>query len=216
MGSKWTKYTPDQAEFLVRMIPDNPFKVVVDEFNKKFEREITLSQVRAYAKNHKLRTGRDTRFKPGHIPCNKGKKQTEFMTSEAIEKTKATRFKKGQRSINWRPVGSTRITKDGYIEIKVKDPNIWKLMHRVVWEKENGPLKKNEAIMFLDGNKTNCELSNLKKIKRKDLVRYNHRGIRYDNPALTDAYMNVIQLENYTREAEKNGRKSDGKINRIC
>lgn len=132
------------------------------------------------------------------------------MTSEAIEKTKATRFKKGQRSINWRPVGSTRITKDGYIEIKVKDPNIWKLMHRVVWEKENGPLKKNEAIMFLDGNKTNCELSNLKKIRRKDLVRYNQKGIRFENADLTDAYLNVIQLENYAREAEQNGRKSDG------
>lgn len=210
MGSKWSKYTPDQAEFLKGIIPDNPFEVVVEEFNKKFEREITPSQVRAYAKNHKLRTGRDTRFKPGHIPDNKGKKQTEYMSAEAIERTKATRFKKGQRSINWRPVGSTRITKDGYIEIKVKDPNIWKLMHRIVWEKENGQLKKDEAIVFLDGNKTNCDLSNLKKIRRKDLVRYNQKGIRFENADLTDAYLNVIQLENYAREAEKNGRKSDG------
>jgi hypothetical protein len=36
-----------------------------------------------------------TAFKKGHVPVNKGKKQTEFMTREAIERTKNTRFKKG-------------------------------------------------------------------------------------------------------------------------
>ena len=40
---------------------------------------------------------KETRFKKGNVPVNKGKKQTEFMTSEAIERTKATRFQKGMK-----------------------------------------------------------------------------------------------------------------------
>ena len=42
------------------------------------------------------------------------------MTPEAIERTKATRFKKGDKPGNHRKVGSERITVDGYIEIKTK------------------------------------------------------------------------------------------------
>lgn len=39
-------------------------------------------------------------YKKGHIPTNKGKKQIEYMTPEGIEKTKATRFQKGQLPTN--------------------------------------------------------------------------------------------------------------------
>ncbi len=34
-------------------------------------------------------------FQKGHTPMNKGLKQSEYMTPGAIERTKATRFKKG-------------------------------------------------------------------------------------------------------------------------
>lgn len=203
MGKKWQKYTPEQADFLKRTIPANSFQYVVEEFNKIFERKITLTQVRAYSKNHKLRNGRDTRFKPGHTPLNKGKKQTEYMSEEAIERTKATRFKKGQASINKKPVGSTRLSKDGYIEIKVEEPGKWDLLHRVLWIKTNGPLDPNEVIVFLDGNKTNCELSNLKKVTRQELVRFNQCKYKAEVPALTETYFNVIHLENEIRDKLK-------------
>ena len=43
-------------------------------------------------------------------------------------------FAKGNVPPNHRPVGSERISKDGYIEVKVAEPNKWRLKQRVVYE----------------------------------------------------------------------------------
>ena len=49
-------------------------------------------------------------FPKGHQPMNKGRKQTEYMSDAQIEKTKATRFKKGCIPKNHKEVGYERIT----------------------------------------------------------------------------------------------------------
>lgn len=105
-------------------------------------------------------------FKKGQIPVNKGKK----MPPELYEKVKHTFFKKGHVSDNYRPIGSERVSVDGYVEIKVQDPSIWKLKHRLVWEDNNGKIKQGFNVQFKDGNRENCEISNLYLITRKDQV----------------------------------------------
>lgn len=69
---------------------------------------------------------------------NKGIPQTEYMSKEAIERTKATRFKVGDKPPNTRKIGSKRITEDG-VMVKV-GPNKWDYEHRVKWIKKNGPI----------------------------------------------------------------------------
>lgn len=78
-------------------------------------------------------------IKPGSIPPNKGKKQTDYMTPEAIARTAKTRFKKGNEPHNTKHDGYERITQDGYIEIRVRK-GVFKLKHRLEWEKVNGPI----------------------------------------------------------------------------
>lgn len=109
----------------------------------------------------------DGRFKKGNIPFNKGKKQSEFMSEESIAKTKLTRFKKGTIPHNHKTVGSTRITKDGYIEIKVSEPRTWELLHRVVWKETHGPIPAGSNIQFKDKNPQNCNPENLYAITRE-------------------------------------------------
>ena len=46
-----------------------------------------------------------TEFKPGHIPFNKGKKQTEWMPVVSIKRTEKTRFKKGNVPMTAMPLG---------------------------------------------------------------------------------------------------------------
>ena len=46
------------------------------------------------------RNKRGSYFSKGHVSHNKGKKQHEFMSADAIERTKATRFKKGDEPHN--------------------------------------------------------------------------------------------------------------------
>lgn len=128
--------------------------------------------------------GRKTRFKKGQTPPNKGKKQTEYMSGEAIKRTKATRFKKGNIPHNHKPIGHERITKDGYVEVKVRDGKKQKnfeLKHRLVWEQHNGPIPESHNIQFKDGNKLNCKIENLYMISRADQVSTENSYHRYPN-----------------------------------
>ena len=115
--------------------------------------------------------GRKTRFMKGCTPFSKGRKIEEWMSPEGIANSSKTRFKKGQPSLNGRPVGSERVNVDGYIEVKIAEPNKWRQKQRVVWEAAHGPVPADSVVSFKDGNKQNCELSNLRVMTKADNLR---------------------------------------------
>lgn len=115
--------------------------------------------------------GRATRFQVGGVSPNKGRKIEEWMSPEGIANSSRTRFKKGRPSLNRRPVGSERVNVDGYIEVKIAEPNKWRQKQRVVWEAAHGPVPAGSMVSFIDGNKQNCELSNLRVMTRADNLR---------------------------------------------
>lgn len=119
-------------------------------------------------KNRVLQVGERTRFCPGHVPANKGKKQPPHV----VEKMRRTMFKAGARPHNYKPVGSERIIL-GYTEVKISDPNKWKQKHRIVWEQYNGPVPQGYIIRFRDGNRSNIELDNLELVSRENNMRDN-------------------------------------------
>jgi hypothetical protein len=110
---------------------------------------------------------KDSQIKPGNISFNKGKKQIEYMSADAIERSKATRFKKGHHIHNKKPLGSQRITKDGYLEIKTQEPNKWEQYHRLIWEETFGPIPKDKIVRFITKDKMNVHPFNLELIDRK-------------------------------------------------
>ena len=107
------------------------------------------------------------RFKKGSVPPNKGKK----MSPEVYEKVKKTMFKKGNSPVNHREVGSERINVDGYIEIKVAEPNRWKLKHRIIWEQVNGEIPRGYNVQFKNHNTQDCRIENLYLICRAEQMR---------------------------------------------
>lgn len=107
------------------------------------------------------------RFRKGHVPVNKGKR----MSPELYAKCAPTMFRKGNRPVNHRQVGSERVNVEGYVEVKVSEPNKWRLKHRVVWEQANGPIPPGHNVQFRDGNRRNCGLDNLYLISRADQLR---------------------------------------------
>jgi hypothetical protein len=114
--------------------------------------------------------GQNTRFSKGHTPFNKGVKG---LTGNHPN-TRKTQFTKGTVSPNWRPVGSERVTRDGYIEVKIAEGMFqWRLKHRVVWEQANGPIPKGHAVVFRDRDRTNCEIENLMLVTRRFLMNQN-------------------------------------------
>lgn len=118
------------------------------------------------------------RFKKGQVSHNKGLKQSEFMTTEAIERTKGTRFKKGDKPHN--------TTYDGHISTRVSHGVRYKwirvglgehrLLHRVVWEEHNGPIPSGYNVQFKDGNSLNCDINNLYLIDRNRQAVVNKKG----------------------------------------
>lgn len=112
-----------------------------------------------------------THYKKGRVPENKGLKQKDYMSAEAIQRTKATRFKKGITPPNTLYDGaiSRRKDKNGkvYKYIRVSKSN-WKLLHQKVWEETNGKIPSGKVLWFKDGNSENCTLENLELITREE------------------------------------------------
>lgn len=123
--------------------------------------EKTSIRIREGAKIH--------RYAKGHEPANKGKK----MPAETYAKVAPTMFGKGHKPHNFRPVGSERITKDGYLERKVANPKTWRAVHVLVWEAAHGPVPAKHKVIFKDNNKLNNELTNLECVSYADLMRRN-------------------------------------------
>lgn len=118
--------------------------------------------------------GLSGRFRPGHNTWNKGMKGLDIGG-------KATRFQPGHRGGKaaeiYKPIGTERVSKDGYLERKIHDgmplQSRWRAVHLLVWEEANGPLPASHAIAFKDGNKRNTALDNLECISRAELMRRN-------------------------------------------
>ena len=108
---------------------------------------------------------------------------------------------------NWRPVGSERVQVDGYMMVKIAEPKTWILKQHYVWQKANGQIEKDEIIVFLDGNRQNCELSNLRKISRKIHGIINHLHLTYCDAQTFESACAVARLSAATQEAKRRRKK---------
>lgn len=154
-------------------------KEMAERLNKIFGTAYTTKQLNAYYKNHKLNSGLTGRFKKGHVPANKGRKG---YCPPGCEKGW---FKKGRTPLNHKPVGSERKAVDGYILIKTAEPNVWKPKHKVIWEKEHGSIPKSHVLIFLDGDKENICLENLKLVTKAESLIMNREGLRSEEAEYT-------------------------------
>ena len=147
---------------------------------------------------------RASRFQNGQEPANKGKKQTEYMTPEAIARTAKTRFKKGDLPHNTRYDGHERITVDGYVEIRVSAGN-YRLKHVVEWEKINGELPDSHCLLCQDGNKTNTTADNWKLTSRAENM---YRNSRHKFPKeVIPSLVLVNQINNQLNTLQEDGKE---------
>ena len=191
------KATKEEKDFFTEYVPGHTCKEIQAEFCKRFNKPITLNQVTGYLKRNGLKNGVNGRFKKGNIPQNKGVKGH---CSKGCEKGW---FKKGHKPLNYKPVGSERINVDGYIEIKVKDPNKWQLKHRYIWEKHNGKIPKDMILIFKDNNKLNVCLDNLILISRAENMEINRKNDCKFTGDSKEAIINLTRLKLETRKARR-------------
>ena len=104
---------------------------------------------------------------------------------------------------HWRPVGSKRLDKDGYVVIKVAEPCKWRRAQLVEWEKYHKPIDiKTEMLIFLDGNRQNYKIDNLYLIPRRLIGNINQMGMKLTKENI-DAVIGLAELRSAKWSAEK-------------
>lgn len=206
------KYSKEVIKFLIDNHKGKTLVELANMINKKFDMNITNKDVGNLKSRLRRRKGiklepavNDGRYRIGQPPANKGKKWDDYLTKEQQEKSKTTCFKKGNIPPNRREVGEERLTKDGYIMIKIQDGKLnknWQLKHRYIYEKHYGKIPEGYNIIFLDGNRKNTNISNLKLVSKYDDLIMNNNKLFSKDKDITETgtiIANVIS-ETYKKE----------------
>ena len=151
------KYTLEEEKFLIKNVKGISLKQLVEKFNAYFNLNLSENAIKH--------------------------KKTQLKLSNGINEG---RYKKGNIPYDHRQVGSERISKEGYIKIKVAEPNKWQLKHRYLYEQANGEIPKGYKIIFLDGNKKNISLSNLSLVKQSEIAIMHNKNLFTTNKNLTN------------------------------
>lgn len=192
-------FTIEQLQFCVEQYKKLTVAKLTVAFNKKFKTDKTHGQIRGLIKNQGIKSGRLGRFQKGHTPKNKGKKGFQ-----AGGRSVETQFKKGQVSPRAMALGSERITVDGYIEVKIADPNIWLAKQRIVWEQHFGPIEPGHNIRFKDGNRLNLEPSNLVKVSNSEHIYMNQLGYGTAPDEVKDSLLLLAKCQSKVKQLESN------------
>lgn len=133
------RYTDEMIDWLRAHSKGVPYDKLAVKFNRRFGLSKTARQIQAACHDHGAHNG-IYKYGPTYRAANRR---------------------------NY-PVGSTRLTKDGYVCVKVAEPCHWDLAHLVEWEKYNGKLDRRKyIIMFRDLDRTNYHIDNLIKVNRR-------------------------------------------------
>ena len=144
-------YTNEEKTWLIEQDPNLTYSELTDRFNKHFGtslkktsiQDLMCKRLKAVSRKHNM-------------------KKTQF---------------KGEAIGYHYPIGA-EIEKAGYIWVKVNDVRFhkkqtykeyeqnWRRKSDIVWEEAYGKLADSQFLIFLDGDKTNCDLNNLYPVTR--------------------------------------------------
>lgn len=189
------KWTDEEKEYLASIVKGSTYKEITEKMNDKFEYNFSEEQVKGMMYRNKLATGTGGYFKKGSTPWNKGLKG--YMGANK------TSFKKGEIPPQYRPVGSERINKGGYLEVKIADPNKWELKHRYIYKKHYGDIPKGHNVIFADTDKTNLNIDNLILVSKSEMLILNRNKLIYEDNELTKVGVNIAKVIDKVKKISK-------------
>lgn len=199
-GRPTKRYPREVQEFVKQNYKGTGPKEMADKLNKLFGTSYTRAQIKGYYARNNLTCGNDMKFKKGQPSSRKGMKG---ICSPGSEKGW---FKKGHQTVNKLPVGSETHRKGHYVYVKVAEPNVWRMKHRLVWEEAHGPVPEGKVLLFKDGDRRNTSLENLMLVERGTALTLTNKKMRFEDPDLTETAVMTIELMN---AAKKRRRKED-------
>lgn len=204
MENSAKKYSAEHIQFLKDNVRGISTNELLNKFNNQFNFNITKSALMNLKTKYNLKNGiQGGQFKKGQVSFNKGKTWADYMPEESAKRSLKNAFKKGNVPKNHRPVGSERITKDGYTEIKIAEPNKWELKQRVIYIENFGNVPDGHNIIFLDGDRSNLDITNLKAISRAEDLIMNKNGFFTKDKEVTEVGANTAKLLNKLNKINK-------------
>lgn len=215
MKGHWVRYDADELAWL----HDNHTMPITDyhaAFVARFNRgDVTAANLHSLRKRKGWRTGRTGCFVPGQkswnkgVPCAAGKGGNH-------PNARAHQFRQGQRQgvalKLYKPIGTERLSKEGYLERKIHDgmplQSRWRAVHLLEWEAANGPVPEGHCLKCLDGNRQNTSPANWALIDRALLPRLAggnryRRKLAYDDasPEVRPAILTLAKVQHAARKA---------------
>lgn len=187
-------YTRERKEWLREHYPLMPQPELTAAYNEQFGTDHTVDQIKSALGRFGILSGRTGYYAKGETPWNKG--VTGYMGANR------TSFTKGSVPPNRVPMWTERVSKDGYIEMKVPErnphtgfPTRFKCKHLWLWEQEHGPLPSGHVVIFLDGDFRNFALENLHCVPRKVLLNLNIHDYKNAPAEVKPSILALARLE---------------------
>lgn len=189
-------YSDEEIQFLTENVKGITVKELTNRFNKKFNLHVSENAISNQKTKYNLKNGLvGGQFPKGHKTWNKGTK--------GLTHSNKTSFKKGNIPANHKEVGYEKINTDGYIEIKIAEPNIFKLKHRYLYEQKYGEIPKGYNLIFADGNRQNLNLDNLILVSNAQLLIINQKKLYKKNKELTKSGVAVAKVLEQVNKRKK-------------
>ena len=191
------KWSEEEKQYLASIVKGKTYKELVTLMNEKFDYEFSSQQIESALRRYNLKTGNTGQFKKYKEPWNKG-----FKGYMGANKTS---FKKGNIPPNYKPVGSERVTRDGYTEVKIKDPNKWELKHRHIYKKHYGEIPSGYNVIFADKNISNFDIDNLILVSKAEMLMLNREKLIFEDKDFTKVGVNIAKILDKTSNLKPRG-----------
>ena len=168
----------EKLEYFKKIVPGHYTKEIIKLYYDKYGEKMSAYKVDGLKKTYKLKSNVDPRFK-------KGEKHG------------------GQKPS---PIGAERKDERGVWLIKIAQPDLWKKKHIYIWEKYNGKLPKDECIIFLDNNKDNLDISNLKAVKRREQLLIARMKLNSEDSEITETGILVAKIIDKVNKIKKDAK----------
>ena len=215
---RWSP-TPSERQFVRDHFPDHQTGILARTLGVAYHQVQRLAKSMGLEKSAAFYEGPDSgrldgikgasnRFQKGSVPANKGKKMPGHGSD-------ATKFKPGRpahEAHNYVPIGTTKVSTDGYLVKKVTDdPSLaparrWEGVHRLVWIEANGPIPAGHVVAFKPGMRT-TEIE-LIKADRLELRTKAEMALAYGIHSYPEEIASVMRLRgNLTRSINKRAKE---------